>query len=73
MNQTVLITGGNTGIGLETALQLYERGYSIYLAGRNEDQLNQTATRMRTTSQSDQFVEVVLLDLSSLKSVQVFK
>ncbi len=33
--KTVLITGANKGIGLETARQLLKKGYFVYLGSRD--------------------------------------
>jgi NAD(P)-dependent dehydrogenase (short-subunit alcohol dehydrogenase family) len=33
--KTALITGANKGIGLETAKQLAEKGFYVYLGSRN--------------------------------------
>jgi len=33
--KSVLITGANKGIGLETAKQLLEKGFYVYLASRD--------------------------------------
>lgn len=38
-NQVVVITGGSSGIGLETALQLGQRGASVVLAARGVESL----------------------------------
>lgn len=36
MNKTILILGGSSGIGLETAYHLQSIGYKIYIASRNK-------------------------------------
>lgn len=35
-----IVTGANLGIGSYTVLHLYLHGYSVYLAGRNEEKVN---------------------------------
>jgi uncharacterized oxidoreductase len=39
-NRTVLITGGTSGIGLELAKQLLERGNTILVTGRDQEKLD---------------------------------
>lgn len=38
-----LVTGGSSGIGLETARQLVERGAKVAICGRDESRLNEAA------------------------------
>src|SRR5580693_2847255 len=39
-NRTVLITGGTSGIGLELAKQLNQRGNTVIVTGRDQDKLD---------------------------------
>src|SRR6188768_2425300 len=40
-NKTAVITGGNSGIGLSTAILFAEHGAKVAITGRNEATLNQ--------------------------------
>ena len=42
-NSTVLITGGSSGIGKETAIQFIQKGAKVVITGRDENKLNQVA------------------------------
>jgi NAD(P)-dependent dehydrogenase (short-subunit alcohol dehydrogenase family) len=37
MNKSILITGCSSGIGFETALALFQKGYDVYATARNEE------------------------------------
>jgi short-subunit dehydrogenase len=45
--QTIVITGGSSGIGLATARAAAERGASVVLAARNSEALEQVAEELR--------------------------
>jgi NAD(P)-dependent dehydrogenase (short-subunit alcohol dehydrogenase family) len=66
-NQTVLITGGNTGIGLATAGQLGQRGYQPIITSRNstrgEAALRELQDRYGVKAQ------LLSLDLASFESI----
>ncbi|XP_022053571.1 dehydrogenase/reductase SDR family member 13-like [Acanthochromis polyacanthus] len=69
--KTVIITGGNTGIGKATALHLARKGGRVILACRNRDKAAAAITQIQQeTGNSD--VLYMNLDLSSLKSVRSF-
>ncbi|XP_034542529.1 retinol dehydrogenase 11-like [Notolabrus celidotus] len=67
--KTVLITGSNTGIGKETAVDLARRGARVILACRDMDRANNAAEEVKKRSGSDKVV-VKKLDLASLESVR---
>ncbi len=46
VNRTVLITGGTTGIGLELARQLLQRGNVVIVTGRDRHRLDATAAAL---------------------------
>ena len=45
-NNTILITGGTSGIGYEFAAQLLALGNTVLITGRNQDKLDQTKQRL---------------------------
>ena len=62
------ITGGNSGLGLETAKMLSEKNADIIIAARNPEKAEQAAEIVRPIGTG--FVETVALDLASLDSVR---
>ena len=69
--KTVIITGANTGIGLETAVDLSRRGARVIMACRNEEK-GQKAVEMVITRSQNKDVVFSQVDLASLKSVRAF-
>lgn len=69
--QTVIITGANTGIGKETALDMAKRGARVVLACRDLSKANTTAEQIRKQTGNGNVV-VERLDLASLESVRDF-
>ena len=67
--RVAVVTGGNAGIGLETARVLAERGATVVLACRDERKADQAAGQIRSTA-PDADVRLVHLDLASLGSVR---
>ena len=49
-NNTVLISGGSAGIGLEIAKLLSEKGNKVIITGRNEARLQQAASQLKSVS-----------------------
>jgi 3-oxoacyl-[acyl-carrier protein] reductase len=57
----VLITGGSSGIGKATAIQLINKGAQVIITGRDEQKLNKVAKEIGATP--------LLFDISDLKSI----
>jgi NAD(P)-dependent dehydrogenase (short-subunit alcohol dehydrogenase family) len=50
LGQTVVVIGGSSGIGLETARQARTEGADVVLTGRNRERLQQAALELRALS-----------------------
>lgn len=69
--KTAIVTGANTGIGLETAVDLARRSARVILACRSVERGEKAAVQVRKRS-GNQNVLFVHLDLSSMDSVRAF-
>ena len=69
--KTVIVTGGNSGIGYEAALQFARKKAHTILACRSLDKANPAAAQI-IASNPGAMVEVMELDLSSLASIRNF-
>lgn len=67
--KTTLITGANSGIGLETARYLAGCGHRVLLACRNAERAEEAKADILSTHASAQ-LEIILLDLASFDSIQ---
>lgn len=68
-NRIAIITGGNNGIGLASAKNLVQQGFSLILACRRTEAGEQAATTIREETPGAK-VEVLQLDLASQESIR---
>ena len=71
IGQTAIVTGANTGIGKETALDFAKRGAKVILACRDEAKAAKAAKDIIAETGSDK-VLVRIVDLASFESVRAF-
>jgi NAD(P)-dependent dehydrogenase (short-subunit alcohol dehydrogenase family) len=69
--KTAIVTGSNTGIGYETALDLYKKGAKVYVACRDQEKALNAIERMKADGGTGELV-YEHLDLASLSSVKAF-
>jgi NAD(P)-dependent dehydrogenase (short-subunit alcohol dehydrogenase family) len=67
--RTAFITGGNSGIGLETARVLLQHGARVILAGRSHDKLEAAAAGLRAAVPAAK-VDTAVVDLGDLSSIR---
>jgi NAD(P)-dependent dehydrogenase (short-subunit alcohol dehydrogenase family) len=70
--ETVVITGGNAGIGKETAVGLAQQGAHVIITSRDAARGEAAAGEIRGRSRGAGEVEVMALDLASLASIREF-
>jgi NAD(P)-dependent dehydrogenase (short-subunit alcohol dehydrogenase family) len=69
--KTVIVTGSNTGIGFETALDLYKKGAKVYLACRCQEKALHAIEKIKADGGTGELV-YEHLDLASLHAVKAF-
>lgn len=60
-NSSVLITGGSSGIGKETAIQFIKKGATVVITGRDENKLKQVAEEIGAVP--------LLFDISAIHTI----
>ena len=70
-DKTAIVTGANTGIGLETALDLARRGARVILACRSKEKGEAAVEHVKKLSKN-QNISFAQVDLASLESVRNF-
>ncbi|KAF8193003.1 hypothetical protein BJ912DRAFT_961714 [Pholiota molesta] len=68
--KVIIVTGGNAGIGKETAKALLARNAKVYIAARNPDKVDKTIKELaKETGKEALFLKVDLSDLKSIKTL----
>src|ERR1700735_5750861 len=67
--RTILITGGGTGLGRSMALRFAELGANIFLPGRREEPLKQTADDIRAKGAQAAYGIADVRDFAAVESV----
>ena len=68
----VIVTGANSGLGLETSRELARAGASVLMACRNPHKAEMALSQVRRTAKNPDLISTGALDLASLASVREF-
>lgn len=71
-NQTALITGGSSGIGLAIASMLLEEGMAVAIAARDKQKLDQARQSLEKTEKKGAKVIAIPADVSKAEQVAAF-
>jgi len=67
-NKTCFITGANSGIGKQAAIQLAQAGYYVFIGARNRERGETALSEVKEKSGSTD-VELLEIDMSSIRSI----
>ncbi|KAL9127325.1 MAG: hypothetical protein Q9175_007758 [Cornicularia normoerica] len=65
-----IVTGGNSGIGYETTLQLALHGARVYIAGRSPNRVEKAMEQMKASNATPLDLHMLEMDMQSLRSVK---
>lgn len=69
--KSALVTGANKGIGFETAKQLAQLGYFVYIGSRNKDKGTEAVEKLKALGLSNvACIEIDVADINSIKSAR---
>ncbi len=69
--KTVLITGANKGIGFETAKQMTQLGYFVYMGSRDKTRGLEAVKKLKDQGISN--VELIEIDVTNIDSIKESK
>ncbi|WFC98155.1 hypothetical protein MYAM1_000879 [Malassezia yamatoensis] len=73
LTQIALVTGGNSGIGLETVRALVKKGAKVYIAARREGAAHEFIESLKADHKPGYgSAEFIALDLASFRSIENF-
>ena len=67
-DKIVIITGGNAGIGFETALALFKKGAHVVLVSRSKEKGDKAVVNLKASAEGK--VDLLVCDLSGLENVR---
>ena len=70
--KVVVVTGGNSGIGKQAALELAGMGATVVIAARNPQKASAAVDEIRHATNAGDRVETIPIDLTSFASVRAF-
>jgi retinol dehydrogenase-12 len=70
--KVVVITGGNSGIGKEAAVEIARQGAQVVIAARNPTKAAAALNEIETRADAQGRVETIPIDLASFASVRAF-
>jgi len=68
VKQIALISGGNKGLGFETAVQLSRRGIKVFLGSRSEQKGRESATRLQSAGFDVTYIPLEVTDAASIQA-----
>lgn len=68
--KTILITGGSSGIGVETARALHHTGAKIFITARDRAKAEKVRDDVLASSPSKKDIGIICMELDSLASVE---
>lgn len=70
--RVIVVTGGNSGIGYETVLEVLRHGAKVYLATRSKERADKAIAKLKGQPGISGTVEFLPLDLADLRSIKAF-